>query len=302
MFIKDTINNNNLVFIKSKYIKAFPCGRRRSELIDPADDSDKYYIPFDPEARLNTEANNRKHSGLNGYKQSYLNYWKANGDISIVLAGYLFNIASNYFNVADFGTAITKANLLNITGGDIFVNIKLAEIAFFAGTKDVPSASTAILRDQSLSVDPRECLDLLYGTNKTSLDSYYFSGLSFSSEDLEAWDRKYNESRDGWVSLHLLTHNGEKWVIYEPCRLPNIDHGTEKNSVEILGSLTLSDAKDENGNVITKGDLTIAGTINANDISLNYGSDSNGNEIKGYATILNVSDNNQLQFWTRPQK
>ena len=88
MFHKDTANN--LVFIESSYIKVFPCGCRKSELVETG--ATKQYIPIDPEARLNTEANNRKHSGLNGYKQEYLNYWNTNGELSLVLAGYLFNI------------------------------------------------------------------------------------------------------------------------------------------------------------------------------------------------------------------
>ena len=79
MFVRSS-DNANLIFIKSRYIKAFPCSRRRSNLTIDTDGNensvlDKYYIPFDPEARLNTEANNRKHSALNGYKQDYLREW-----------------------------------------------------------------------------------------------------------------------------------------------------------------------------------------------------------------------------------
>ena len=110
MFVK---NKNGLVFIKSKNINAFPCGRRRG-IINKESAAD-VYIPFDPEARLNTEANNRKHSSINGFKQSYLK-WTNDGTLLLVIEGYLFNItltyidASNtvhdYSTVNSFGSAI----------------------------------------------------------------------------------------------------------------------------------------------------------------------------------------------------
>ena len=69
MFIEtrsDTLANEKIkqTFVKSLNVQAFPCGRRRSD--------SNQVIPFDPEARLNTEANNRKHSGINGYTQTFL--------------------------------------------------------------------------------------------------------------------------------------------------------------------------------------------------------------------------------------
>ena len=195
MFIKDIqINNNGLVFIKSNAIKAFPCGRRRSGLVDADNNNDtvgdRYYIPFDPEARLNTEANNRKHSGLNGYKNTYLNSWNSSGDVSLVIAGYLFDIASSYHSdaISDSITKFGKAVAGKLGGAvdNIFVNIKLANMTFFAGSKTTPAAATEILRDQTISVQPLECLDQLYGPNadRDKPDSYYFYGLSFSSENL----------------------------------------------------------------------------------------------------------------------
>ena len=115
MFVKN--NDNRLVFIKSKNVNVFPCGRRRSNLID-ADGStltvnDRYYIPFDPEARLNTEANNRKHSGLNGFRQSYIYDWSytaSSGVLSLVIEGYLFNIILDYEYRTDdiFGSELEK--------------------------------------------------------------------------------------------------------------------------------------------------------------------------------------------------
>jgi hypothetical protein len=54
--LKNDDSGQKLAFINSLNVQAFPCGRRRSEQITSADD--KYYIPYDPEARLNTEKNN----------------------------------------------------------------------------------------------------------------------------------------------------------------------------------------------------------------------------------------------------
>ena len=91
MFIinKDT---SQLAFLKSTAVKAFPCSRRRSTLIDVdgrADTvEDRYYIPFDPEARLNTESNIRKHSGLNGFKQSYIQEWNDITEYYLLLGVY----------------------------------------------------------------------------------------------------------------------------------------------------------------------------------------------------------------------
>ena len=88
-----------LTFIKSSNIQAYPCGRRRAVEDRDLNDNDiveadeHIRIPFDPEARLNTEANNRKHSSLNGYTQTYLKEWDEKKKLlTVALAGYLFNI------------------------------------------------------------------------------------------------------------------------------------------------------------------------------------------------------------------
>jgi hypothetical protein len=129
MFIKthdDTLDGGStttLTFVKSVNIQAFPCGRRRSTIINVTTED---RIPFDPEARLNTEANNRKHSGLNGFTQTYLNTWDTGkGILSIALAGYLFNItlpvnSGNFWDVDTFGDSI--ADLTGATT-EIYANI-----------------------------------------------------------------------------------------------------------------------------------------------------------------------------------
>lgn len=198
-----------LAFLKSTNIQAFPCGRRRSELVDKdgsvATTNDQYYFPFDPEARLNTEANHRKQSGLNGYTQTYLKEWdKDNKLLTLSLAGYLFTIdinvqipevkdaqdkvieqAYNLVNEADFG-----AKMATLVGAEnaIYANIVLEDVHLFSGFREY---HTRVLRDQlgRDSESPSTQLDLL--TDADSIDvksvdvndfnNYYFSGLSFSS-------------------------------------------------------------------------------------------------------------------------
>lgn len=261
MFIKN--NDNGLVFIKSKNINAFPCARRRSNLIDTDgnDDtvSDRYYIPFDPEARLNTEANNRRHSGLNGFKQNYLLNWvseSGTGSLSLVLAGYLFNIKLDYgYTTPDaFGALLESGNYLG-TSDSIYATIKLAKVKFFSGTTTVPEAATEILRDQVLNDEPATCLDFLVnGADKERADSYYFSGLSFSSEDL-------NNPETGIISLQILAKDSTGWHIHNPSKLPNIDHGDTIDSIKINGDLSICSSKHNKGN------LTVEGNLEVNEIS-----------------------------------
>ena len=256
MFIRDV---NGLTFIKSTKINVFPCGRRRSVLIDADNDdntvSDRYYLPFDPEARLNTEANNRKHSGLNGFKPNYINYWNTDGILSFVIAGYVFTIDTGYedtVSVQNFGTVLAAALWPSgETGTAIYANIKTADMTLMsANGSNLPDAITEILRDQSAHDEPSESLDLLADNeDPKDANSYYFYGLSFSGEA---------QKGDGFKSLQLLDPVDGAWVIHEAARLPKIDHGDTPGSVYIPGDLYVDgsvtannfyiDSKD-NGNI-----------------------------------------------------
>lgn len=258
MFVKN--NDSGLVFIKSRNINAFPCGRRRSNLIDADGNndtvSDKYYIPFDPEARLNTEANNRKHSGLNGFTQSYIQNWTSSmsdGSLRVVLDGYFFEIKLDYGydTPALFGAALESNEYLGATNC-IYANIKTANVKFFSGTATVPEAGTSVLRDQVLNDEPATCLDFIIDTHvdKNKADSYYFSGFSLSTED------KTN-AETGVTSLQILTKANGVWDICNTSRLPKIAHGETKDSVNIIGDLAIC-ATDFN-----TGSLSVAGNINA---------------------------------------
>lgn len=264
--------NNGLAYLDSLNVKVFPSGRRKSELLDESTQggqSKKQYIPIDPEARLNTEANQRKHSGLNGYKQSYILNWTEEA-ISVVLAGYLFNIklSSSYYgkqSAQNIGTYLADGT----EADKIFINILTEDVTFFNSVDDSSdedsTVGTEILRDQAFNKDPATCLDQLKtgytDTNKAA--SFYFSGLSFSTEPLEKIKTGIADYQH-LESLQILTKDTDgDWHIHEPSRLPKIDHGETKNSVEISGNLTIKHKRDDEGDIETHGDLEVEGNITA---------------------------------------
>ena len=341
----DTLNDNQIVraFVKSMHIQAFPCGRRRSNTLIENDDAGEasgaaksFRIPFDPEARLNTEANNRKHSSLNGYTQTYLNHWK-NGELSIVLAGYLFNITltanqnsdteKDYLEPDGFGTNIIrelssrvenkketitdtalKEALENVLSSIqnaeyIYANILVEDTKLFQGFKDY---YTGILHDQLKLADNENepALDILRSkTDSEELvdlqdpNNYYFSGLSFSTNPLAEIQANQQET---WVSLCILKKEGETWRIYEPARLPKIEHGDTEDSVKIehlsLDSLTIKKV-DSNVDIEASGNIKLTGnnsTISADELK------QNGYAVPTIELLDKESDKPQLKITLGP--
>lgn len=225
MFIKQ----NNLIFINSANIKAFPCGRRRSLIVDqdgsPATVSDRYYIPFDPESRLNTEANNRKHSGLNGFTQTYVKSWdEASRTVLLSLAGYSFDIAldEDYASCATFGEAV--AALLGGAPDEIYANIRMEETPLVAEL-----ASTVILRDQTSENTALTCLDVPSDTKTETDDTiFYFSGLSFSAQPISA-----SKNSQQVAHICILKYTDGAWMLNQAALLPEIKHGATVDSVEV---------------------------------------------------------------------
>lgn len=264
-----------LAFIKSLNVSVYPCGRRRSTLID-ADMSggtidDRYYIPFDPEARLNTEFNNRRHTSINGFKQSFITSWdEENALFSFVIGGYSFSLSlndkltSSNDLINDFGTEVIK-EITNISKENIdkfdkiYANIKLEEIPLYTRDDGSLKYNTWILRNQSGSDLALTSLDLPYSVNiskddsfsrNSNTDEYYFSGLSFSTEPITeklldevtnkalTYSDKYITSGirpQQEISLCILAKNAEGlWRPYEPAKLPYVEHGATENSVEVI--------------------------------------------------------------------
>lgn len=299
--IKDSTDFDScrFAFVKSHQIQAFPCSRRRSSVLSQetfeASQPQGTRIPFDPEARLNTEANNRKHSSLNGFTQTYLSDWApgVSGHLNVVLAGYLFNIKLNTANASStsFGNTIAHVLATGLSNGvlvsdttteksveNIYVNIILEQTPLLSVTDDF-YYSTHVLSGLVNSSDTT-ALDLVISATENSLFNYYFSGLAFSSEPLTRFirrrveqveqfpdddvfttyeDYKYLDSEDTnkvVVSLQILKKDATGWHIYEPAKLPKIKHGDIEDSV-VLNHLTAENDVVVENNVLIKNDLAV---------------------------------------------
>lgn len=267
---KSSINDGiDLNFIKSTNIQVYPCGRRRSELVaidtdnDGKLEDDSFYFPFDPEARLNTEANNIKQSGLNGYTHTYLYNWPLEDaelmpdTIVLVLGGYLFSIkaTNTYKSPAAFAAKIANGS----SASKIFANVLIEETPLFSGFQDY---NTSVLRNQTATDTGEAALDLLYKTTDepttayvSNPDNYYFSGLSISSEPLTGIDNSSSIEKldipgrrtQYVVSLCILEKNSNnEWVINQKALLPHIEHGDIEDSVKV-GTLIADDIKLSSG-------------------------------------------------------
>jgi hypothetical protein len=290
-----------LTFLKSTNVQVYPCGRRRSELIDKDGNKegttdDQFYFPFDPEARLNTEANNRKHSGVNGYTQTYLGDWdNTNKLLTMSLAGYLFNISldDDYlqedtgdvgtiyrFKTNDFGEKIAY-NVGNTDTEYIYANILIEDVHLFAGFQQY---FTGILRNQSGTVGqyPAPSLDLLDSLSASQparellsltkdFNNYYFSGLSFSVTPLTGEvatrsSKTITPIRDAatgktvtqiQVSLRILEKEGDTWKIHQPALLPKIEHGDTDDSIVVTGNALLKSDLSVEDNIFVKDNINV---------------------------------------------
>ena len=355
-----------LGFLNSMEINVFPCSRRNSSIIESQKEGQShYYFPYDPEARLTTEANKIKETSSNGFTQTYIksvNFFDGSSlagtdrivhypdqknptrtktgkndvnfstlpGFNFVIGGYNFNIPLNNpkhpCNLNAFAETITSAlaGLVEQDNPDkLYANIRLINIPLYSlgdsgtvvvdGDGNSPSATrtivanTWILRDQfegAQGVDvtlgpppPAAHLDALKTSATTSadvrsnLESYYFSGLSFSTAPLTGLETtSYSEaylSNDSQydqrvISILLLINTGDKnnpnWVVNQRALLPNIWHGEEEDSVEISNLRT-------HGNLEIDGDVHITGHILAN-------GDGEGNNPT--AQFYNVDIDNNL--------
>jgi hypothetical protein len=263
MFIEkytDTVSNDKvtLTFLKSLNVQVFPCGHRRSTVL--SDEVSR--IPFDPEARLNTELNNLKRSSLNGFTQTYLDLWdETYKKLTVSLAGYLFSIDldDSYIAPDEFGTSLAKKFEADIS--NIYLNIIIEDTPLFVGE---PKAYTTSVLGSLVESNDESALDLLVRgktESSSSKDDYYFSGLAFSPMPLVSAVRdKYSKvasfnTRDDFsflvkigdnqvvkkriVSLHLLEKVEGEWKIHEPARLPVVKHGQDRDSV-VIDNLQIS--------------------------------------------------------------
>ena len=201
-----TVDNNK--YFKSKDIKVFPSsfrGTYKSGTSPSAAD-----ITFDPEARLNTEANFiLPKNALNTQgKDSYIiEYNTTKQKITFILGGYYFEI----LNINDYLDEILNK----------YIGITLRPIALQASS-DFEGDQFKLDSDRTSNLlgswvkNSGDVLDFLNATD----DFYCFTGLKV----LESEDDISNCS----AVLKLFTEAGE--VNYEDC-LPNIKHGEGKNTL-----------------------------------------------------------------------
>ena len=242
-----------LTFAKSLNVQAFPCGRRRSELVETADPKDKYYIPFDPEARLNTEVNNRRHASINGFTNSFVQGFDVDkACLNFVLAGYSFSVTGLTDGLAQFCSSII--NRIGSTAQNstkIYANIKLEETPLYKNETEGMAYDTWVLRNQSPTQQALLTLDIARtgtGVDVRNVDDYYFSGLSFSvapitEDDTTTVSTKFleeNHNNKGnpaqqEFSICILQRETttSEWKIYEAAKLPRVEHGATEDSIEV---------------------------------------------------------------------
>ena len=309
----------DFAFLNSLNVQAYPCGRRR--YINTNEENSN--IPFDPEARLNTEANNRSLVSINGYTQTcLLNNWESDRFL-LSLAGYRFNVTSATKDVfteylADAGIDLTNTN-------KIYANIRIENVLLLSKSTVLPSDYyTSILRDQTATEQsdaPATYLDM----SDDNGNSFYFSGLSFSTTPLvdvvkqvgynnEKYTMQnpiyaplYTEETAPWcilnsfetfetddntsstvpyqqvVSLCILHKVNNEWQVYQPSLLPQIAHGETEGSIKVDGNIA-AESISVDGAISTRDTIT-ANVINANEF--NY-VDSSGTSKP--VTILSVAE------------
>jgi hypothetical protein len=259
----------DLTFLRSLDVQVFPCGRRRSTEFTTADNT-SCYIPFDPEARLNTEANNRKASSINGFNNTYVCEYKSKSDtLTMALAGYLFNIKikKDYQTLNSICDEILKA--LKVTSSEaIYANIRIAQVPLYSSDvvvdyeTSVLSAQAAPGDTKSTSLDLLKSYDANGQTPSFDSDNFYFSGISFSIDSvakLEATKAKnvaklisydaydiYNAEaqNDQVISLCIFKNlkDGEQdnWQLNQKALLPKIAHGDTEDSVSVANLQAVS--------------------------------------------------------------
>ena len=300
-----TDSTTNLTFVKSNRVNAYPCSRRRSTDIPAATDGDIYRIPFDPEARLNTEANNRRHSSLNGFTQTYLKSWNENnsGLIELSLDGYLFTLEpeNSHLTENDFGDGISKALGSPSDATKLYANIILEEVKLYSGSPK--EYYTTILQTQKTQEElDANSLDLFapdrstYGTTLDlnnalkDVDNYYFSGLSFSASPITGEAGLVRSSKpitlkrndltikQQLISLCILEKVNGQWQIHEPARLPLIEHDATQNSI-VVGDTRIKRVVDNgavvdnyNGDLVVEHNATVTNNLYVGDSTNNVNS------------------------------
>ena len=202
------IDNNNKYFFKSKDIKVFPSSFRGTYKSDTSPSAAD--ITFDPEARLNTEANfilPKNTLNIQGKDSYIIEYNETKNKITFILGGYYFEI----LNLSEYLSEISNK----------YIGITLRPVALLSSS-DFEKDQFKLDSDRTSKVlgswidNSGDILDFLESTN----NCYCFTGLKV----LDSEDDKNNCS----AVLKLFTETGE--INYAAC-LPNITHGEGENTL-----------------------------------------------------------------------
>ena len=175
-------------YFKSRDVRVFPSSFRGTYNT----------ATFDPEARLNTEANFIAPK-ISGNKASYIVNYTTN-KIKFVLGGYYFEINN-----------ITAYNL-----NDKYLNIKLREFTIAENQNDANKDSE---RKTSLLETWEENNDHILDSLDSEANISYFSGLKISS---------INPENVAYASIKLFDAEGN---INQEAILVDLDHGTGENTL-----------------------------------------------------------------------
>jgi hypothetical protein len=242
-------------YFKSKDIKVFPSSFRGTYKSGASTLAPE--ITFDPEARLNTEANFILPKATPGKDSYIVQYNQSQNKIAFVLGGYYFEI----LDIGDYLDEIANKNiglkLRPITLQDPDVNLQ-----FQLDT----SRSTSLLDSWEPASDT--ILDLLID------DQYCFTGLKVLESDLTT------EGSDARIKLFL-----EDKTVNQKAILPTIEQGTGSNTL-LHGEGLIADYP--NQTVVGKYNVNIEESL----FAVGKGTDDNNRKIafdvRDNAVIINA--------------
>lgn len=258
----------NTYYFASKDVKVFPSSFRGTYAVEAGADE----IVFDPESRLNTEANFILPKPMLGKSTYILEYNQSGGTIKFMLGGYYFEI-SNLTNYIDS----LKDQLIGITTRSVNFDVD----STYDGTRTSHVLDSWITGNDNL-------LDKFTDINSKQS---YFTGLKvLTTEDTAT------------SSIKLFNNDG---TVNQTYMLANIDHGTGSNTLMHGTGLTAgytnqtvfgkhnynkSDSIFEIGKGTDSSNKANALEISATTTTINNNTNINGNtEIIGNTTITGTA-------------
>ena len=264
----------NAAFPSSLYTQVFPCSRRRSVGIGTGSEKNQRSFPFDPEARLNTERNNRRGTGINGYTDSFLTKVDINhvqpdgstsdlyypeGTVELTIAGYSFKLLfdrnlvrsikeeipklykNEISNGIDFlGKAIAKQNLQDADADKIYANIIMESVNLYDGSTEGMEYDSWVLRHQVGigDVSTNTAMDVLRDTEHTkdeSISQTQTSNYFFSG--LSFTTRPLTDDTSKVVSECEVSDNDTKQILVSLCILEKQGNSWAINQEALLPNI-----------------------------------------------------------------